>query len=223
MKKKYSVFALGALMMFVVSCEKGTDGIDNKEEQGTENTDTFFVEAIDLGLSVKWASCNVGASAEDYGGYYGWGEVEETSTYKYWNDRNGNGYADSDEYEDIGANISGTSYDVAHVKWGDGWRMPTLDEIKELCNSCSWEWTALNGVNGYRITGPNGNSIFLPAAGYRYGADIYNTGNRGLYWSSSLYSNLSYYAYDLYFDDSNYGCYSCYIRADGRSVRPVSK
>ena len=85
MKKMFPVFALGALMMFVVSCEKDTE-FENKEEPGTENTDTFLVEAVDLGLSVKWASCNVGAdSPEDSGSYYAWGEIEEKSDYCWGN------------------------------------------------------------------------------------------------------------------------------------------
>lgn len=214
MKKMFPVFALGALMLFVVSCEKETDGIDNKEEQGTENADTFFVEAIDLGLSVKWAEHNVGANKpEEYGNYYAWGEIEETSTHKYWNDKNGNGYADSDEYENIGTNISGTSYDVAHVKWGDGWRMPTIEEIKELCDKCSWRWTTVNGVNGQRVIGPSGDSIFLPAA-HDY---------RGFCWSGTLGESGTYGAYCLSFNSNGWRWYYNYERISRLNVRPVTE
>ena len=122
-------------------------------------------EAVDLGLpsGTKWAACNVGATKpEEYGGYYAWGETEEKefydkSTYKFYQD---------DEYVNIGEDISGTEYDVAHVKWGGNWYMPTWEEFRELINNCKIEWTTFNGVNGEKFTSKiNGNSIFLPAAG----------------------------------------------------------
>ena len=184
---------------------------------------------IDLGLpsGTKWACCNVGASVpEGYGDYYAWGETEEKSdytedTYKYCNDRDGDGWYDVDEYQNIGSNISGTSYDVAHVKWGGGWRMPTRDEIKELCEKCSWEWTSVNGIRGYKVTGPNGNSIFLPAAGYRLGTEVYGRGLYGRYWSGTLREDYSYYAYCLYFGSGGYwSSWGC--RYYGHTVRPVT-
>jgi len=187
-------------------------------------------EAIDLGLSVKWASHNVGASSpEGYGGYYAWGETEEKSnyaayTYKYWSDRDGDGYGVSSEYQNIGSNISGTQYDVAHVKWGGSWRMPTLDEIKELVNNCTWKWTTYNGVNGQLVTGPNGNSIFLPAAGYRNGTYLLYRGSLGLYWSATLDEVVSFYAYLLYFRDGYYVDWNYwYYRVFGLTVRPVTE
>ena len=112
--------------------------------------------------------------------------------------------------------------DVAHVKWGGSWRMPTGAEQDELRNNCTWIWTTQNGVNGYKVTGPNGNSIFLPAAGYCYGTGAYNRGSSGDYWSSSLYSNYSYYAYYLYFSSGDY-VWAYNDRYDGRPVRPVSE
>lgn len=172
-------------------------------------------EAIDLGLSVKWATCNVGASTpEDYGGYYAWGEIENKSNYSYATYE-----ASSLELSDI----SGTAlYDVACAKWGSNWRMPTKSEIQELKDKCTWKWTTQNGVNGYKITGPNGNCIFLPAAGYRRGSELYNGGNNGYYWSSSLYDSLDNYAYFLYFYDNN--CYCNYNDCFyGRNVRPVTE
>ncbi len=189
-------------------------------------------EAIDLGLSVKWASYNVGAnSPEEYGGYFAWGETEVKSnytplTYKYYlGDLNGDGYYyDSNEYQNIGSNISGTSYDVAHVKWGGSWRMPTLDEIKELISNCSWEWTSVNGVSGQKVTGPNGNSIFLPAAGNRNGTEVYGRGSYGYYWSGTLYESFSRYAYGLYFGSGGWDWSDYYGRRyDGRTVRPVTE
>ena len=122
--------------------------------------------------------------------------------------------------------------DVAHVKWGGSWRMPTLGELEELKNSCTWQWTTQNGVNGYKVTGPNGNSIFLPAAGGRNGTDLDYSGSRGYYWSSSLYENSereisrslferdSNNAYYLHFLYGYYGWSSNY-RGCGFTVRPV--
>ena len=183
-------------------------------------SDANHVHAVDLGLSVKWACCNVGASVpEGYGGYYAWGETEEKSdydwdTYKYYNNNTG--------CINIGSNIGGTQYDVAHVKWGGSWRMPTLDEIKELVNKCSWKWTSLNGVNGQLVTGPNGNSIFLPAAGLRYGTGFDYRGSNGYYWSASLYESYSNGAYGLYFRSGSH-LWSGYSRGYGFTVRPVTE
>ena len=177
--------------------------------------------AVDLGLSVKWACCNVGADVpEGYGGYYAWGETEEKSdygwdTYRYYNSSTG-------DFDYIGSNISGTSYDVAHVKWGGGWRMPTRDEIKELCEKCSWEWTSVTGVNGQKVTGPNGNSIFFPAAGYRRGTEVYDRGSNALYWSGTLYEDFSGGAYYLYFISGGGDWHDWSYRDDGRTVRPVT-
>ena len=110
--------------------------------------------------------------------------------------------------------------DVAHVKWGGSWRMPTLDEQKELLNNCTWTWATFNGVDGYNVTGPNGNSIFLPGAGYRYGTSLYNSGSNGYYWSSSLYDGNSNRACYLVFYGSNYD-WNYNVRCQGYSVRPV--
>ena len=122
---------------------------------------------IDLGLpsGIKWSCCDVGASIpEEHGGSYAWGETEEyDGTYKYFIDKDKDGECDSDEYINIGSNICGSSYDVARVKWGGNWRMPTLSEVQELCSKCYWQLTEFRGVVGLKITGPNGNIIFLPA------------------------------------------------------------
>ena len=184
---------------------------------------------VDLGLpsGTKWACCNVDATSPvGYGGYYAWGETEEKSdytadTYKYCNDRDGDGWYLEDEYQNIGSSISGTSYDVARMKWGGGWRMPTRDEIKELYKKCSWEWTTVNGVGGQKVTGPNGNSIFLPAAGYRNGTEVNYRGSYGVYWSGSLNEDYSYDACGLGFS-SGYGNWGSYYRSYGHTVRPVT-
>jgi hypothetical protein len=127
-------------------------------------------EYVDLGLSVKWATFNVGATKpEEYGDYFAWGETEPKEVY------------DWSTYFEV-------ADDVAAVKWGGKWRMPTMAEQDELRTQCTWTWTSQNGVKGYRVTGTNGNSIFLPAAGYRSGSSLYNTDSKGFYWSSSLNS-----------------------------------
>ena len=186
-------------------------------------------EAIDLGLSVKWASCNVGATKpEELGNYYAWGETEEKSNYNWSTYKWCNGsyntmtkYCTSSDYGTVdNKTVLDLEDDVAHVKWGGDWRMPSLDEIKELLENCTWQWTSVNGVNGYRVTGPNGNSIFLPAAGYRYGTDVYDRGRDGNYWSSSLDGYGSGNAFYLYFSDGFCGWYGN-DRYCGRSVRPV--
>ena len=178
--------------------------------------------AVDLGLpsGTKWATCNVGASKpEEYGGYYAWGETEEKEVYS----QDAYMYYKNGEYVNLGSDISGTKYDVAHVKWGGNWCMPTKDDIKELLDNCTSEWTTLNGVNGRKFTSNiNGNSIFLPAAGYRWDGDLYNAGEYGYYWSSTQNPDVSCFAFGLYFYSGyafwyGYGLYRSY----GQSVRPV--
>lgn len=177
--------------------------------------------AIDLGLpsGTKWCCCNVGASSpEEYGGYYAWGETSEKSvydwdTYAYYSEANGN-------CVNIGSDISGTQYDVAHVRMGAPWCMPTLEQQEELCNYCERTWTQQNGVNGVLVTGPNGGTVFLPAAGYRWNESLYGAGSYGGYWSGSL---RQYYDYDAYTLDFYSGDWNWYynFRDYGRSVRPV--
>ena len=170
---------------------------------------------VDLGLSVKWATCNVGATRpEDYGNYYAWGEIQTKSEYT---EENSLTYG-----KDIG-NISGNSqYDVARAQWGSSWRLPTKSEIQELLDKCKWEWTTVGGHKGNRVTGPNGKSIFLPAASCRYGTSVRFQGSSGSYWSGTLNGGDSPYACSLYFRDGIARWYdSC--RDYGRSVRPVSE
>ena len=171
-------------------------------------------EYVDLGLSVKWATCNVGASSpEDYGNYYAWGEMSTKSTY-YDNNSKTYGKRMND--------IKNSQYDAARANWGGTWRLPTKAECQELVDKCTWKWTTRNGVKGYKVTGPNGNHIFLPAAGYRYGSSLLSAGEYGNYWSSSPYESYSNYAYYLYFD-SDYQCVIWSYRCYGQSVRPVSE
>ena len=193
-------------------------------DEAEEDTPDVPAEAIDLGLpsGTKWASCNVGASKpEEYGGYYAWGETEEKEVYKWSTYIHCDG--SSSTCHDLGSDISGTEYDVAHVKWGGNWCMPTLDDIDELLDNCTSEWTTLNGVNGRKFTSKiNGNSIFLPAAGYRWDWDggLSRAGERGLYWSSSQFPDRSFRADGLFFG-SGYADWGNDIRGSGDSVRPV--
>lgn len=167
--------------------------------------------AINLGLpsGTLWACCNVGASMpEEYGGSYAWGETEEKSAYD-WSTYI---HYDISNYtcNDIGSDISGTDYDVAHVKWGGSWHMPSLEQIKELLNICTCQPTVMNGVNGELLTGFNGNIIFLPCAE-----------GKGYYWSSEQYkSKRSDLAYDLWIDRSGIG-WNLKTRCEGCGVRPV--
>lgn len=187
--------------------------------------------AIDLGLpsGIKWASHNVGAtSPEEYGGYYAWGETEEKSNY-YWDSyKHSSGisstftkYNGESDYGTVdNKTVLDLEDDVAHVKWGGNWRMPTKDEQDELATECTWKWTTLNGVNGYKVIGPNGNSIFLPAAGYYSFTDFYDGDSYGYYWSSSLSNIYPTSAIDLYFN-KYYFDYNYDSRYQGQSVRPV--
>ena len=203
-------------------------------------------EYVDLGLSVKWATCNVGANTpSDYGDYFSWGETspkskyteENSTTYnkimsdtpvdipivrkKWWQSIFGESKIDISKIDQ--RNISGDSrYDVARAKWGGTWRLPTVEEIDELVNICEHRWTTYSGHKGYIIIGPNGNSIFLTAAGCRYGSSLGSVGKYGHYWSSSPYESDTQFAYGLHFSSVNFGRL-WFRRYIGRTVRPVSE
>lgn len=176
-------------------------------------------QVVDLGLSVYWASCNLGAEKpEEYGEYYAWGETKPKSSYSEEN----YSYYDSNtaQYIDIGSDISGTEYDAATVNLGSDWRMPTKSEMQELVNKCSWEWTQINGNNGYKVTGTNGNSIFLPAAGQGY-YNYVSVENVWLnIWSATIHNTSS--AYRLIGASSYKGEISGDSKYFGQSIRPVT-
>lgn len=166
---------------------------------------------VDLGLSVKWATCNVGANApEEYGEYYAWGETTTKNVYSESN------YTYSDNPTTLPLDK-----DAAHVNWGGSWRMPTTVEQYELQKNCNVTWTTMNGVEGYIVTSKkNGNSIFLPAAGYGFYGGLRLAGSYGSYWSSTLSKGYSGNAYGLYFNSGNWDRHS--DRRDcGHSVRAV--
>ncbi len=186
---------------------------------------------VDLGLpsGLLWATCNVGADKpEDYGSYYAWGETEVKSAYNWNTYKWCNGNWDNltkyntDSYYGTVDNktLLEPEDDAAHVNWGGAWRMPTREEMNELKNNCTWTWTTQGGNNGYRVTGSNGESIFLPAAGYYYDGSLNYAGSGGYYWSSSLNTDSPNYAYYLYFYSGSVYM-SNYNRGYGLSVRPV--
>lgn len=188
------------------------------------------VEMVDLGLpsGIKWANMNVGATTpEGYGDYFAWGETEPKEVYNESTYFDTNNYGETfTKYNiDGGKTILDPEDDAAHVNWGGNWRMPTRAEQDELRNTdnCTWEWkTNYNGtgVNGYLVTSKkNGNSIFLPASGYR-GSSVNYVGSLGYYWSSSLDEGDSNYARYLYFNSDYVGSHVS-SRYDGLSVRPV--
>lgn len=208
----------------VVEKKDGTTWISNVQDivrisfkaikEELDDTPSTEVEAVDLGLSVKWASHNVGASSpEDPGGYYSWGETEEKSDYT-WNTY-------SIGKNDIG-DIYGTEYDVAYVKWGKEWRMPTQAEMLELESKCTFEWAKRNGNKGIVVTGPSGNTIFLPAGGAKYSLSegISGKNEKVKYWSGS-HAEYNDAGGSLRIQQLRTGSLS-HVRYAGFNVRPVS-
>lgn len=202
---------------------------------------------VDLGLpsGTLWATCNIGTeSPEDYGDYFAWGETEGYdsgkttfgwSNYKWCNGEYGtltkyctqSSYG-NDEFTDDLTELE-LEDDAAYVNWGPDWRMPSIEQFKELLNSSytTTEWTTLNGVKGYKITSKsNGNSIFLPPAGYHSGSSLNSAGVYGYYWSRAFRTWESSNARGLDFNSASIRINDGYTGADdsrcvGRSVRPV--
>ena len=182
---------------------------------------------VDLGLpsGIKWATCNIGATKpEEYGDYFAWGEIKPKTAYSwstYFDTIDGG--STFTKYTTAGKTMLDLEDDVAHANWGGKWRMPTNEEWTELRNNCTWIWTILNDVNGYKVKSKiNGNSIFLPAAGYRFGGDLDYAGYYCFYWSSSLDTEGpdNAWSVDLLSGGVDWGGHS---RDAGQSVRPVFK
>ncbi len=188
-------------------------------------------EVVDLGLSVKWATCNVGAeSADDAGYYFSWGEtspkdIYDSTTDKYCSCPDGDSYCYNESHytkynSTDGKTVLAPEDDAATVNWGSGFRMPTQGEFQELIYECTWTWDSSH--KGYLVASSNGNSIFLPASGYRGGSYLSNQGSLGCCWSSTLNSYGRIYAYSLGFF-SGYHNVDSYYRYYGFPVRPVAE
>lgn len=213
----------GYMTIPTISTNKGWT-VMNHSTTGTEVGHNW----VDLGLSVCWATTNIGASNEgDYGNYYAWGETAikndyRWSTYKYCrgSETTLTKYCTSSDYGTVDNKTQlDLIDDVARQVWGGKWRMPTYIELNELNTQCTWTWTTQNGHKGYLVTGPNGKSIFLPAAGFRSGTSLLSDGSYGSYWSSSLSTAYPYNALFL-LCGSGHNMNSD-RRYYGNSVRPV--
>ena len=221
---------------------KGSIGGGGTTPGGGETPSTM--EYVDLGLpsGLKWAKCNLGASKpSDYGDYYAWGETApkadyDWATYKWmqagqseskyitkytiadgvtdaiWYDSSGNFIGDNKTVLDA-------ADDAAIANLGSPWRMPTVDEIRELRDNCTWTWTTQDGVNGYQVDGPNGNAIFLPAAGCRQNSGLSEAGTEGYYWSLSTDDSVCAHMVEL--ASSYVAVWNNFYRFLGFSVRPV--
>lgn len=229
----------------VTDCQKLTNqllGINSQNQ--TSRPSLSDQKYVDLGLSVKWATCNIGASKpEEAGNYYAWGENRakgdySSKTYKW---------ARAEEHNDY-VLIKLTKYnwlssygmvddkmrldsqdDVATVKYGVGCRIPSTEEWDELMNYCKWEWATKGGINGYIITSyENGNSIFLPVTGCRNGKEMVGEGEEGSYWTSSSATVLlgeydnPYCAYCAYFTKNTISI-GRFARPVGHPIRPVKE
>lgn len=238
MKKRFCVYIMPILSLFcVASCSN--EGDDKEVNHYGENMsasvsgEIYGYGYVDLGLSVKWATCNVGASQPlEYGDLFSWGETQAKGLYKWSTYKWCKGafdqltkYCDSVQYgkvDNVGVLMS--EDDAATVNMGKSWRTPTLKEMTELVKGCDWAWS--DNFNGKGIAGQvgvskvNGNVIFLPAAGYSHDTEIIDKGSYGGYWTSTVNSVNSYNAYVFIFYDHQISGFN-YYRSDGRSVRAV--
>ena len=203
--KNILLFIAIALPFVFISCG------DDKDEPVIPDAHEY----VDLGLpsGTLWATCNIGAEKpEEYGSYFAWGEtapkdvydwrnykwahwvydtigehfyhVVEETWYKYYEmNWTNNGVVKGDGKMELD-----TEDDAAYVNWGSNWRTPPLEQLQEMQEKCDWQWTKKNGVNGYLVTGRNGNTMFMPASGAR-SSDLYNDGVYAYYWSRTLCSS----------------------------------
>lgn len=178
---RYTIFALVALCLvaagiyIMLDFDEPSEEVAPKQSIAEQNVEPRGVEAVDMGLSVEWASQNVGAtSPTDGGDYYAWGDIRPSERYVW---------RSSTCYNQPIATID-VAMDVA-TQLGEGWRMPTREEFQELVDECEWQESERDGVYGFEVIAPNDNRIFLPAAGYRYDTLNYHRGVEGVYWSAS--------------------------------------
>jgi formylglycine-generating enzyme required for sulfatase activity len=178
---------------------------------------------VDLGLSVKWATCNVGATTpEEYGDYFAWGETSPKEIYGWntykWCDGTENNMTKYNTTDGLTTLLP--EDDAAHVHWGGQWRMPTKEERDELLDKCIWTWESVNGVEGFRATGPNGNSIFLPAAGIYIETRLLTNGLNSYFFTSVL-ADVPPKAYSWYFADKETLHRARIDRSYGCPIRPA--
>ena len=211
----------GEVISFKTSFGGGNDN-GGDDDSGDNNFDTDGEISghgyVDLGLpsGVKWATCNVGAETPTgFGDYFAWGETSPKAEYTYENS-----LTCGEQMSDVSGNAQ---YDAATANWGGSWKMPTREQMQELVDYCEWEWMQVNGVNGAKVTGPNGNCIFLPSAGDRRGSSLYDDGDYGYYWSSTPYGSiLDGSAYYLIFFTGFEGV-GYNSRNFGLTVRPITE
>ncbi len=221
-----------AMACLFTDCSSGQKTVDTEKKTKQPRLSGALTDSInghqwvDLGLpsGLRWATCNVGAnSPEEAGNYYAWGETEPKEEYSTINSITYK--VPFKKLQEAGIiDETGTltpAHDVATVLWGDEWRMPTIDEYLELISSCDWEFTSLNGTNGYLVTGPNHQSIFLPAAAFQQNTTIENLGDFGDYWSASIVDELTGVAHSLGYSSKSFGRRR-YARYAGRTIRPVT-
>ena len=216
------VLLLTLAVIFLGTIYNKVNAADDKAKSSDE------IEAVDLGLSVKWANMNVGAKTPSgFGSYFAWGETK-TKQFFSWNTYTwSKGDSPSlTKYSTLDRKTQlALSDDAARANMGGDWRMPTVDEYEELIDNCKWEWTNKDGVNGYKVTSKkNGNSIFLPITGFRFYGDVQFRAINGIYWTSSLYTANPYKAWCLEFNFSDvkvhYGDLTS-NRFSGRCIRAV--
>ena len=215
------------------------------KETATCSVNVVDMKAVDLGLPVKWATCNVGASKpEEYGDYFAWGEVDTKERYDWesykWGGTSSSTltkYCPKDKYSywafegsPDGKTVLEPEDDAAHVMLGGKWRMPTMKDWSEIKNNCTFTWTTQNDVDGILATGKNGNSIFLPAAGYREGDQLiisFDGGEAiGAYWDATLDTydspDCAYSMYLVHYGSSGLAGRST-DRSRGLTIRPVTE
>ena len=206
MKHFLTSLSMISLLVLLASCEKKEEDIP-VYDKGPVLMDGY--EGVDLGLTVKWANYNIGAeSPEEFGQYFAWGDTVPSAAYTYfyykWYSMSKSGptkYFSDSYYGEPDYKMSlALVGDAAHAIWGGKWRLPSESEWRELFTYCTWEWTELNGVSGYKVTSNkpgNTNHIFLPSAGHlNEEGEIEEGGECGKYWSSSLFGmtwELAYY------------------------------
>ena len=186
----------------------------------TENTVSLYADEyngyqyVDLGLSVKWATCNLGAtSPEKSGHYFSWGEILPNKDAKY-TEKNSKTF--DKPFQDISGN---PLYDAARANMKGGWRIPTRDELKELVNKCRFDWDSVK--KGYRITGPSGKSIFIPVSGIYTSSKLTLVKKACNLWSSTPYKGKNKLTHTLFFNSENIYSIGTIYRYMGCNIRPV--